>query len=107
MARHPHADLMIAYANDDTLEFEVLNAGKWESIPIPTFAGWCQYRIKPKPVQKVEMWQWVYRTARTAYGGVRLTESFYKSAEEAQMKIDRSYTVIGKADWTRIEVEEE
>jgi hypothetical protein len=105
MARHPHADLMIAYANDDTLEIQVRlhEFGIWQSIRNPNWDAEFQYRIKPQPKKNVEMWQWV---CRTGYGAIVLTNTFFPNAAEAQGKIDPTHKVVGKAEWTRIEIDE-
>lgn len=59
MARHKHADLMIAYANDPSIKIqwrgqitERLDAGfapvKWEDLGMqPSFKEYFEYRIKP------------------------------------------------------------
>ncbi len=57
--RHEHADLMIAYANDTTLEFECRNkdGGGWEAMPraIPTFMPNFEYRIKPTKARALNL----------------------------------------------------
>ena len=52
MSRHPHADLMIAYANDTSLQFQVSYDGcsPWQDCSAkPAFDRDLRYRIKPKP----------------------------------------------------------
>ena len=51
MSRHVHADLMIAYANDASLEIEHYSPStdKWSLIYHPGFYPTIKYRIKPKP----------------------------------------------------------
>lgn len=49
MSRHPHADLMIAYANDTSLEIEVRDRGEWCVSSRPLWLPHMQYRIKPAP----------------------------------------------------------
>lgn len=49
MSRHPHADLMIAYANDTSLEIEVSDRGEWCVSSRPLWIPHLQYRIKPAP----------------------------------------------------------
>ena len=49
--KHKHADLMIAYANDTSLEFEWRrdNLSPWWPVRegAPSFFTECEYRIKP------------------------------------------------------------
>jgi hypothetical protein len=55
--RHPHADVIIAWANGEEIEVGCHN--EWFPCPEP---AWCQednYRIKPKRVKK-EGWVNVY-----------------------------------------------
>ena len=51
MAKHKHADLLIAYANDTTLRFERQHSdGYWfDAAPSPAFDPAVNYRIKPEP----------------------------------------------------------
>jgi len=49
--RHPHADIIIAWANGETIEF--LDENTWITVDpdiAPTFAPRDEYRIKPKAV---------------------------------------------------------
>lgn len=45
--RHVHADLMIEYANDPSIEIEYESLGVWSSINNPSFAPERNYRKKP------------------------------------------------------------
>lgn len=50
MSRHPHADLMIAFANDASLVIEASVDGKcWCDVEEPCWAKDQHYRIKPAP----------------------------------------------------------
>ena len=51
MAKHKHADLLIAYANDTTLKFEwQYPGGVWyDTAQSPAFNPDVNYRIKPSP----------------------------------------------------------
>lgn len=56
--RHKHADLMIAYANDSSLEFQYRkDEGEvWGNcVGKPAFHEKIQYRIKPKTVTKYQV----------------------------------------------------
>lgn len=59
--RHPHADLMIQYANDTTLKIELYNdkVSRWIFTPSPTWNPKGQYRIKPK-TKKVTKYKYAY-----------------------------------------------
>lgn len=50
---HPHRDLMIEYANDKTIEIQVLIDGVWDGLLLTQFPGNLQYRKKPKFAKKV------------------------------------------------------
>lgn len=48
--RHKHADLMIAYANDPTIQIQWLypRTLEWYDAPNPTWNSEYEYRIKPR-----------------------------------------------------------
>ena len=52
---HPHRDLMIEYANDNTIEIEYLRVvdGSWIKYREPAFYQDVKYRKKPKVTKKV------------------------------------------------------
>jgi len=52
---HPHRDLMIEYANDNTIEIEYLRSdGSWRKcVGLPSFNHDDKYRKKPKVTKKV------------------------------------------------------
>lgn len=74
----------------------------WVVTPSPEWLEECEYRlVEPEPAKKkVKMWQWVIGQE----GYIGLSNSFYKTAEEASFKT--ASKVIQRADWTEIEVEE-
>ena len=98
---HKHAAIIKAWA--DGAEIECLDdAGKWVSCLIPDKPLWCEntiYRIKPK--EKVVRWQWV---SIYTSGIPQLSRYFYSEAE-AMNAFKNGVTVIGKAEWTRMEFE--
>jgi hypothetical protein len=51
MAKHKYADLLIAYANDDTLELQCRIPGhsSWIEVDHPKFTPNAEWRIKPTP----------------------------------------------------------
>jgi hypothetical protein len=75
--RHPHADLMIAYANDCTLKFQTYDKtdGAWVDTASPIFIVGVEYRIKPDPVKK-------YKILYSLGGNVEISQGMYKDAEE-------------------------
>jgi hypothetical protein len=111
MPRHKHADVMIAYANDTSSQIESRHPDNsyWSLVSDPCWDVYMEYRIKPPEPKKVEMWQWIVvqdeGCAPTITGGfyeseVQLRECFAHSKSMARM------TVVGKAEWSRIEVEQ-
>lgn len=58
MARHVHADLMIAKANDASLKIEIMAGGdqRWIYCHAPSWNPLMEYRIKPKPPAVVEFY---------------------------------------------------
>lgn len=60
MTRHKHADLMIAYANDTSIQMQIRDnsSDEWEDIAKgfePTFHSTVEYRIKPKEAVKGDL----------------------------------------------------
>jgi hypothetical protein len=51
MAKHKYADLLIAYANDSSLEIQYRHEGvsSWVNTDRPTFSPDIEWRIKPTP----------------------------------------------------------
>jgi hypothetical protein len=48
--RHPHADLIIAWANGAKIEFKGQASGEWQDCPSqPAWWDDSEYRIKPEP----------------------------------------------------------
>ena len=50
--RHKHADVIIAWANGEAIEYKNLPDGKWYEIKYPEWGDDTEYRIKPKRVKK-------------------------------------------------------
>ena len=60
--KHPHYDVIVAWANGEECEFLSPNTGEWESLDPEATPAFCEnyhYRIKPKRVKK-EGWVNVY-----------------------------------------------
>jgi len=50
MAKHKYADLLIAYANDSSLQFQYRVSGyEWTDVIHPKFTPKAEWRIKPTP----------------------------------------------------------
>ncbi len=58
---------------------------------------------KPKEKKKVKMWEWIIKDM---WGNLSTTNMFYKDNSIREIAIDSGQEVIGKAEWTMIEVEE-
>lgn len=57
--RHKHADVIIAWANGEAIEYKNLPDGRWYEIKYPHWDDETEYRIKPKIVKR-EGWVNVY-----------------------------------------------
>lgn len=77
--RHPHADVMIAYANDTTLgiQWRTGDDQEWEDIEFPSFHPEFQYRIKPEEKYETR-YQVLYKTKDYGYG---LTSGYYRDKD--------------------------
>jgi len=76
--RHPHADLMIAYANDTSLKVQCREdeGDMWVDTMTPVFDTKLQYRIKPKTVTKYQV---LYLMTESKMANV---SNIYLSSEE-------------------------
>lgn len=77
--RHPHADLMIAYANDTSLKFQYREdeGSIWVDLVNPTFSENLQYRIKPKTITKYQV---LYLMTKCSM--VNVTGEYFLSEED-------------------------
>ena len=57
MNRHKHADLIIAWANGEKIEFKN-HHGDWEYFPNPTWKDNIEYRIKPAEKKLTPCYLW-------------------------------------------------
>lgn len=91
---HPHRDLMIEYANDKTIEIQVLIDGEWDKLLLTQFPENLQYRKKPKVTKKVIEYR-IYldkeNNIKTNYGKDPLPLNFEKWL----------------GDWQKVEIEVE
>jgi hypothetical protein len=104
MTRHVHADLMIALAEDSSIEIEILinQTVGWCRCTETTFYESSKYRIKQKEKKKVIKWQWI---CQDALGVQYTTTNFYENASEIIYTACYTINVIKKAEWTRTEFE--
>lgn len=78
---HKHAALIKAWA--DGAEIEVKNLSvqgdKWESVGLPFWRDYCDYRIKPIP--KVKHWRYAYK--RAGFSDIEATNGVYANETDA------------------------
>jgi hypothetical protein len=53
--KHPHAELMKAYADDCTLQIQVKERFGWSDCNSPSFIKGSEYRIKPAEVKMIRV----------------------------------------------------
>jgi hypothetical protein len=53
--KHPHAELMKAYADDCTLKFQIKEHWGWSDCNSPRFFKNVEYRIKPEEVKMIRV----------------------------------------------------
>ena len=96
--RHKHADVIIAWANGEEIEYRFIVGGEpqeWQVFHVdclahvvfkpisPNFeATDCEFRIKPKRVKK-EGWVNVYKATLPNHIGMACTSNIYASKAEA------------------------
>lgn len=94
--KHPHYDVIVAWANGEECEFLSPNTGEWESLDPEATPAFCEnyhYRIKPKRVKK-EGWVAVY-------GGNFTSERVHQTKSECVANCPSAIAYV------RIEWEEE
>jgi hypothetical protein len=83
MPRHKHADVIIAWANGEDVEYK---AGKdWYNVINPVWDEEMEYRIKPKIVKR-EGWVNVYKNNRLLF--IYESKKDADTAECAYRRID-------------------
>jgi hypothetical protein len=100
--RHKHADLIIAWANGETIEFFDTLQESWKDIGpySPLWDPDSEYRIKPNLVEK---WRWVYEKN----GNVYISKDWYSERHVNTVNQFLSESrYIQKIDSSRIVVEE-
>ena len=53
--KHPHAELMKAYADDCTIKIQIKEHWGWVDTVTPVFIRDCEYRIKPEEVKMIRV----------------------------------------------------
>lgn len=103
-SRHPHADLMIAYANNKKLKFQFLNHvdNTWCDLANPSFLPEREYRIKPEP-KLVKKYQVLYKNVQ---GSAIATPFYYATKEEFESAHHSTVTFLQFIEQTAIEVME-
>ena len=99
MARHKHADVIIAWAEGEEIQHKhSLNANVWVDDDEPDWNQFTEYRVKPKIVNR-EGWVNVYKSG--PIWAAALSHAFYAKKEADQD------TVCDRVACIRIEWEEE
>lgn len=99
----PHAELIKAWADGAEIEFRAMKERNWREAINPGWYENHEYRIKPAPKRKVEMWQWA---ARPGFGMVPTATGYFKNEDAARAEYSR-WTILCRIEGSRIEVEEE
>jgi hypothetical protein len=101
MAKHKHADLLIAYAYDSSLKFEFrLSNGAWCPKADAPFDDSLIYRIKPEPKKAYVFMK------RKENSNSRWLSSAYDTKEDAQyyreqvVRFGYDVTDIKEVEWT-------
>jgi hypothetical protein len=106
--KHTHADLMAEYAQDAQEtdkpweRWEVANAKRadtWENLH--GHPEWTTVRKYRRKSTKVKMWQWILKDKKD--GAVFITDKFLSEMPTGNEE-DDYFEVVGKAEWTEIEV---
>ena len=88
--RHRHADVIIAWANGEEIEYE-LAPGNWIPVVCPSWNLSINFRIKPKRVKK-EGWVNVYPEGMTSM-------SIYKTMAVANEWASKSRIACIRIEW--------
>lgn len=93
--RHKHADLMIAKANDKTLQIQHKDGDMWFDVTNPAFHENIQYRIKPK-TKTVRFRN--FRHNQPGCLGIGLTDNPHEE--------DIAYFIEWIGDWQEVEIDD-
>ena len=95
---HKHADLIKAWADGATIE-ALQHDGSWSICSSPNWMENVTFRVVK---ERIVRWQWV---SIYTSGIPQLSHYFYTEAE-AMGAFKDGVTVIGKAEWTRMEFDQ-
>ena len=80
--RHKHADLIYAWAEDDSMRIQIKIFGEWRKIDYPRWDEKDEYRIKPNPKRDVFYYEYFHiaedglpRRISFGYSGIKPLES--------------------------------
>jgi hypothetical protein len=91
--RHKHADVIIAWANGEEIEYRLGPGDYWKSIIDPSWSLASEYRIKPKRVKK-EGWVNVYPDKYEDY-----LFTFYFTKDHADSKAREARVACVRVEW--------
>lgn len=95
----PHTELIKEWADGAEIEYRENGKLPWRDASNPGWYENHEYRIKPAPKRKVEMWKWAIRTP----DGVVIETVEYHSVTPLSIR----GTTLCRIEGSRIEVEEE
>lgn len=100
MKPHKHAELIKAYADGAEIQYRSRAQDDWVSTKNPAWNEFGEYRIKP--AEKVVRWQWI-----TVCEGSKpqISRSFF-TEQEVSNGFQLGVTIIGRAEWSRMEFDE-
>jgi hypothetical protein len=92
--RHKHADVIIAWANGEEIEYKWHGEWHdWDDNSTPSFYEECEYRIKPKRVKK-EGWVNLYPDKY-----VRYTITFHSTEQHADVRATEARIACIRIEW--------
>jgi hypothetical protein len=98
----PHAELIKRWADDGTMEIEVLSdKDKWEPVPTPWWNPDVTYRIKPKEKKKVSKWLWAIQIGEETL----LSVYFCADEQEVYKRYNAGVVILCRIEGSKIEVE--
>ena len=91
--------VIAAHRDGKRIEVRSNQSEMWDVVEYPAWDFLHQiYRVAPKPVKKVKMWQWIYRFDGDS---INLTIEFFSGTPTNE----GGCQYIQRAEWTMIEVE--
>lgn len=100
MPRHKHADVIIAWANGEEIEFRTMDSADW--LPMnrehPTWYEYAEYRVKPKTVKR-EGWVNIYKDKPENSLFMGRASPIYKSKEQADIYRETDGKICIRIEW--------